>query len=266
MTPQEDGVRGQLDEPPGPGPSGIHRLFSRLRQRSSSPSAVLPEVKPDLLERLTPTALKALALAHDEAKTLGHRTVGTEHLLLALTRDPELTAYPVLEQLGAAPATIRAEVLAVVVPGRGVGAEVLPCTPRARLALELAHRASTRIGVPQTGTEHLLIGLAAESEGIAARTLRKFGISAKAAEHQVTTNLDGKNDDPSDDGRRKFAEELCAAGVSESGKHQATADLDGHGANQPDASQSFAPLRMARSQAERSPAEAGSSLPSAHSS
>jgi ATP-dependent Clp protease ATP-binding subunit ClpC len=183
-------------------PSGIRRLFSRVRQQSSSPTTVLPDVRPDLLNRLSPAALKTLSFAQEEAKTLGHRHIGTEHLLLALTRDPEFAAYKLLEQMAAVPATVRDQVVQVLVPGPEVGPGALTLTPRARLALELAHRASTRIGVPQTGTEHLLIGLAAESEGIGARTLGKSGISAKAAEHQVTTQLDGKNDSGSEDARR----------------------------------------------------------------
>jgi ATP-dependent Clp protease ATP-binding subunit ClpC len=183
-------------------PSGIRRLFSRVRQQSSSPTTVLPDVRPDLLNRLSPAALKTLSFAQEEAKTLGHRHIGTEHLLLALTRDPEFAAYKLLEQMAAAPATVRDQVVQVLVTSPEVGPGALTLTPRARLALELAHRASTRIGVPQTGTEHLLIGLAAESEGIGARTLGKSGISAKAAEHQVTTQLDGKNDSGSEDARR----------------------------------------------------------------
>jgi ATP-dependent Clp protease ATP-binding subunit ClpC len=183
-------------------PSGIRRLFSRMRQQSSSPTTVLPDVRPDLLNRLSPAALKTLSFAQEEAKTLGHRHIGTEHLLLALTRDPEFAAYKLLEQMAAVPGTVRDQVVQVLVPGPEVGPGALTLTPRARLALELAHRASTRIGVPQTGTEHLLIGLAAESEGIGARTLGKSGISAKAAEHQVTTQLDGKNDSGSEDARR----------------------------------------------------------------
>jgi ATP-dependent Clp protease ATP-binding subunit ClpC len=173
----------------------IRRLFSRIRPRRPSPSPVLPDVKPSLLERLTPGALKSLSVAQEEAKSLGHRHIGTEHLLLALTKAPEFTAYRVLEQLGAVPSTVRAQVLQVLETGSGPGleSEALALTPRARLALELAHRASIRINVPETGTEHLLIGLAGESEGIGAKTLGKFSISAKDAEHQVTTNLDRAN-------------------------------------------------------------------------
>ena len=173
--------------------SGIRRLFSRVRLQRPSPSPALPDVKPDLLERLSPAALTTLSFAQEEAKSLGHRHIGTEHLLLALTRDPGFTACKILEQMGAVPATVRAQVVGVLVPGPEVEREVLTLTPRASLALELAHRASTRIDVPQTGTEHLLIGLAAESEGIGARTLGRYCISAKAVEHQVTTNIDGGN-------------------------------------------------------------------------
>ncbi|MET1089294.1 MAG: Clp protease N-terminal domain-containing protein [Arthrobacter sp.] len=94
------------DECPVSEPSGSRRLFSQMRQQSSSPSAPLPDVKPDLLERLSPAALKTLSLAQEEARTLGHRHIGTEHLLLALTRDPEFAAYRLLEQMAAVPATV----------------------------------------------------------------------------------------------------------------------------------------------------------------
>jgi ATP-dependent Clp protease ATP-binding subunit ClpA len=195
-----------------PESSGIRRLFSRMRQQSSSPSAVLPDVKPDLLERLSPAALKTLSFAQEEARTLGHRHIGTEHLLLALTRDPEFAAYKLLEQMGAVPATVRAQVVQILVTGPEAEPGALTFTPRARLALELAQRASTRIGVTQTGTEHLLIGLAAESEGIGARILGKSGISAKAVEHRVTANLDDKNADQPE-ARRNFAIAMSASHV-----------------------------------------------------
>jgi ATP-dependent Clp protease ATP-binding subunit ClpA len=215
MTPGQNGGQRDSDERPVP-LSGIRGLFSRMRQQSSSQSAVQPNVKADLLERLSPAALKALSFAQEEAKTLGHRHIGTEHLLLALTCDPECTAYKILEQMGAVPATVRAQVLQVLVTGPEPEPGALTLTPRARLALELAHRAATRIGVFQTGTEHLLIGLAAESEGIGARTLGKSGISARAAEHQVTTNLDGKNAVGPED-RRNFAIALSASHAAQTG-------------------------------------------------
>jgi ATP-dependent Clp protease ATP-binding subunit ClpA len=226
MTPGQNGRQRDSDERPVP-LSGIRGLFSRMRQQSSSQSAVQPNVKADLLERLSPAALETLSFAQEEARTLGHRHIGTEHLLLALTRDPEFAAYKLLEQMGAVPATVRGQVVQVLVTGPETESGALTLTPRARLALELAHRASTRIGVPQTGTEHLLIGLAAESEGIGARTLGKSGISAKAAEHQVTTNLDGKNAVGPED-RRNFAMALSASHVSTTATpNQAAANPEG---------------------------------------
>lgn len=190
-NPQADDRQHEPGGIPAPEPTGIRRLFSRFRQQRPSPAATQRDVKPDLLDRLTPAALKTLSLAQEEAKALGHRHIGTEHLLLALTRDPDFTAYKILKQLGATPATVRTQVIHVLVAGPEVEPGVLALTPRARLALELADRASTRIEVPQIGTEHLLIGLAAENEGIGAKALGKCSVSAKAVEYQVTANLDG---------------------------------------------------------------------------
>lgn len=168
------------------------KAWGRTQRISPSSAAVdaIPEGKPDQLERLSEAGLNALIVAHEEARILGHRTVGTEHLLLALTRNAESGAFRVMERMGASPARVRADTLQTVVSGAAPTSGQLAFTPRARLAVELAHRASTRIGVPQTGTEHLLIGLAAEAEGIAAKTLNKSGICARTAENQVTADLD----------------------------------------------------------------------------
>lgn len=149
---------------------------------------------PGQLERLSPDALNALVVARQQAVSLRHRAVGTEHLLLALTLDAASGAFKVMQQMEANPDTVRAEISRLLVPGArtATASELPPFTPRARLAIELAHRASARIGVTLTATEHLLIGLAAESEGIAAKALNKFGVIARTAENQVTADLDEK--------------------------------------------------------------------------
>lgn len=169
--------------------------------REQIPSAslvvgVTQDERPDLRERLSPAGLDTLEVAQAEARFLGHRRVGTEHLLLALTRNAESGACTVMERMGATPARVRADVLSAIVTGAAPISGPLAFTPRARLAVELAHRASARIGVPRTGTEHLLIGLAAEGEGIAAKALHKSGILARTAENQVTADLDGKTPAP----------------------------------------------------------------------
>jgi ATP-dependent Clp protease ATP-binding subunit ClpC len=166
---------------------------NRQQIPQASPSvSVTPDGRPGLLERLSAAGRETLDAAQEMARTLGHRTVGTEHLLLALTSNAESGAHKVMERMGTTPAKLRADVLGALVIGAAPTPGRLAFTPRARLAVELAHRASARIGVPQTGTEHLLIGLAAEGEGIAAKALQQSGICARTAENQVTADLDGK--------------------------------------------------------------------------
>lgn len=147
---------------------------------------------PGQLERLSPDALNALVVAREQAIILRHRAVGTEHLLLALSLDSGSGAFQVMQRMGANPDAVRADISRFLVPGTGPASDLTSFTPRARLAIELAHRASARIGVPLTATEHLLIGLASENEGIAAKALNKFGVIARTAENQVTADLDEK--------------------------------------------------------------------------
>lgn len=169
----------------------------RTRQSVSAESAkTAQEANADLLEHLTPEGHNVLEAAINEAWDLGHGRVGTEHLLLALTRNAESGACRVMEQLGTTPLRIRTDVLNSLTTGAKPSSVPLALTPRARLAVELGHRASARIGVPLTAPEHLLIGLAAEGEGIAAKALQKSGIVARTAENQVTANLDGRTTAP----------------------------------------------------------------------
>jgi hypothetical protein len=188
--------------PPNSGPAEM-TLYPHnggpTRQEILSSSASLDAARDrrtELFERLSLAGQDALNAAQEEASALGHRSVGTEHLLLALTRQSESGACKVMERMGVNPARVRADVLNAVVPGAGPTSGVLAFTPRARLAVELAHRAAARIDVSQTGTEHLLIGLAAEAEGIAAKALHKSGIVLRTAENQVTADLDGNTQLP----------------------------------------------------------------------
>jgi ATP-dependent Clp protease ATP-binding subunit ClpA len=165
---------------------GPHPIPQR-RSVEASLAGPLPK-----LERLTSSALNGLIAAAEQARTLRHRTVGTEHLLLALALDAESGAFRMMQRMGANPETIVNDTLRALVPGAMPAPDRPALSPRARLAVELANRASARIGVASTGTEHLLIGLAAESEGIAAKALYKSGIVARVAESHVIAELDGK--------------------------------------------------------------------------
>jgi ATP-dependent Clp protease ATP-binding subunit ClpC len=202
-------MTGQLgDEPYRPGKLsravasllGLSTAKSLTRCSNTKGMKSVQEANADLLDRLTPAGRRVLDAARNEAWALGQSKVGTEHLLLALTRDPESGACRVLEQLGAIPSRVQADVLGSLVSGAKSApatgkippAGPLGLTPRARLAVQLGHRASARIGVPSTAPEHLLIGLAAEAEGVAAKALRNSGITARTAEKRVTSDLDGR--------------------------------------------------------------------------
>jgi ATP-dependent Clp protease ATP-binding subunit ClpC len=193
MTPEDD--HPGLGEPPVRRPyfSRIYRPFRRAGKRLPVESPGLSsDSTPGLRERLSPGARGALDAAEEEARALGHRAVGTEHLLLALTRKADSDACRLMQRMGASPDRVRAEVWKAAVAGAVPTPGRPALTPRARLAVDLGHRAAIRIGAPYTGPEHLLIGLAAEGEGIAARALHKSGILARSAEQHAAALLDGK--------------------------------------------------------------------------
>lgn len=193
MTPEDE--HPGLGEPPVRR-SYFSRIYQQLRHAGNRPPAESPgpssDGTHDQRERLSPGARSALDAAQEEARMLGHRAVGTEHLLLALTRNADSDACGLMKRMGASPAGVRADVLKVVAAGAAPTPDRPALTPRARLAVDLGHRAAIRIGAPYTGPEHLLIGLAAEGEGIAARTLYKSGILARTAEQHAAALLDGK--------------------------------------------------------------------------
>lgn len=122
-------------------------------------------------------AAAALTLAQVEAARLGHTTVGTEHLLLALTDGTTSDACRILAELGTSCAIIQAAVTALLPAGTPGRRDQLHLTPRARVALDIAVRSAARLGAGSTSPRHLLYGLAAEREGIAARLLLAHGVS-----------------------------------------------------------------------------------------
>ena len=126
-----------------------------------------------MFERFTERARQAVVLAQDEARLLRHDHIGTEHLLLGLFREEEGIAARVLESF--APAEeVRAEVVRTVGQGDGVKSGQIPFTPRAKEALELALREALTIGHKHIGTEHVLLALARENDGVAMQILRGF--------------------------------------------------------------------------------------------
>ncbi len=138
-----------------------------------------------MLGRFTEKAQKVLMLAKEEAKNLRHPAVGTEHLLLGLIREGEGIAAKALQGLGVDLNSVRTQVEGIVGKGAGAQAGEVGFTPRAKKVLELANDEGRRQGVNYVGTEHILLGLIREGEGVAARVLANMNISADKVLRQV---------------------------------------------------------------------------------
>ena len=145
--------------------------------------------------RFTERAQKVLALAQEEAIRLGHNNVGTEHILLGLIREGEGIAAKALQVLGLGPEKIQKEVETLI--GRGQEAvQTIHYTPRAKKVIELSMDEARKLGHSYVGTEHILLGLIREGEGVAARVLNNLGVSLNKARQQVLQLL-GSNESSS---------------------------------------------------------------------
>ncbi len=141
--------------------------------------------------RFTERAQRVFMLAQEEAKRLRHPAVGTEHLLLGLLREGEGIAARALQSLGLDLNKVREEVERIVSPGDSRVGDEVGLTPRAKKVLELAHEEGRRQGVSYVGTEHLLLGLIREGEGVAARVLINQGLTMDSVRRQVLMLLGG---------------------------------------------------------------------------
>jgi ATP-dependent Clp protease ATP-binding subunit ClpC len=127
-----------------------------------------------MFERFTERARQVVVLAQEEARTLKHNYIGTEHILLGLLREEEGLAARVLESLDITVERVRGQVVRIVGSGEEVTSGQIPFTPRAKKVLELALREALSLGHNYIGTEHILLGLVRENEGVAARILLDF--------------------------------------------------------------------------------------------
>src|SRR6266511_504052 len=144
-----------------------------------------------LFERFTERARQVVVLAQDEARALKHNYIGTEHLLLGLLREEEGLAARVLESLDITVEEVRAQVARIVGQGDEVTTGQIPFTPRAKKVLELALREALSLGHNYIGTEHILLGLVRENEGVAARILLDFDADADKIRNEIIRMLSG---------------------------------------------------------------------------
>jgi ATP-dependent Clp protease ATP-binding subunit ClpC len=139
-----------------------------------------------MFNRFTERARKVIILAKEEAKRFNHDYIGTEHILLGLIREGEGVASAVLQNLGLTPDNIRLEIEKLVQPGPStVVSGDIPFTPRAKKVIELAMDEARNLGHNYIGTEHLLLGLIREGEGVASQVLLNLGLDLNKVRNEV---------------------------------------------------------------------------------
>jgi ATP-dependent Clp protease ATP-binding subunit ClpC len=142
-----------------------------------------------MFERFTDTGIKVIKLAHEEARRLGHNFVGTEQILLGLIGEGNGVAAKVLQSLGVTLKEAREEVEKIIGRGSGFVAVEIPFTPRSKRVLELSLEESRTLGQDYVGTEHLLLGLLRDGEGVAAKVLLNLGVDSIEARTRVIQML-----------------------------------------------------------------------------
>jgi ATP-dependent Clp protease ATP-binding subunit ClpA len=145
-----------------------------------------------VFERFTERGRQVVVLAQDEARALKHNYIGTEHMLLGLLREKEGLAARVLESLDITVEEVRAHASRIVGQGAQATTGEIPFTPRAKKVLELALREALSLGHNHVGTEHILLGIARENEGVAARILREFDADAETIRREVARMASGR--------------------------------------------------------------------------
>jgi hypothetical protein len=176
-----------------------------------------------MFERFTDRARRVVVLAQDEARLLRHTYIGTEHLLLGLVHEGDGVAAQALKEMQVSLTAVREEVEAVIGTGQQAPASHIPFTPRAKKVLELALREALQLGHNYIGTEHILLGLIREGEGVAAQVLVRLGADLDRVREKViellppetaeTARLAGRTTSRKE--RRMFADLLARVAKAE---------------------------------------------------
>ena len=144
-----------------------------------------------MFERFTDRARRVVVLAQEEARLLNHNYIGTEHLLLGLIHEGEGLAAKALESLGVTLDQVRSQVEDMIGVGTATPQGHIPFTPRAKKVLELSLREALQLGHNYIGTEHILLGLLREGEGVAAQVLMKIGLDMQKVRQTVLQLMQG---------------------------------------------------------------------------
>jgi len=144
-----------------------------------------------MFERFTDRARRVVVLAQEEARMLNHNYIGTEHILLGLIHEGEGVAAKALESLGISLDAVRQQVEEIIGQGQQAPSGHIPFTPRAKKVLELSRREAEQLGHSYIGTEHILLGLLREGDGVAAQVLVKLGADLNRVRQMVIQWLHG---------------------------------------------------------------------------
>src|SRR6186997_1236913 len=174
-----------------------------------------------MFERFTDRARRVVVLAQEEARMLNHNYIGTEHILLGLIHEGEGVAAKALESLGISLEAVRSQVEEIIGQGGSSPSGHIPFTPRAKKVLELSLRGALQLGHNYIGTEHILLGLIREGEGVAAQVLVKLGADLSRVRQQVIQLLSGYQGS----GNAPGGSEKAGATAGGSGETQPTGSL-----------------------------------------
>ncbi len=163
-----------------------------------------------MFERFTDRARRVVVLAQEEARLLNHSYIGTEHILLGLIHEGEGVAAKALESLNISLEAVRAQVEEIIGQGGSSPSGHIPFTPRAKKVLELSLREALQLGHNYIGTEHILLGLIREGEGVAAQVLVKLGADLSRVRQQVIQLLSGYEGGSKSEGEAVGAKETPA--------------------------------------------------------
>jgi ATP-dependent Clp protease ATP-binding subunit ClpC len=168
-----------------------------------------------MFERFTDRARRVVVLAQEEARTLNHNYIGTEHILLGLLHEGEGVAARSLHELDISLDAVRAQVEEIIGHGQQAPSGQIPFTPRAKKALELSLREALNMGHNYIGTEHILLGLIREGEGVAAQVLVKLGADLNRVRQQIIEMLPGAADLADQEGTQGERDTLSAEALAD---------------------------------------------------
>ncbi|HIF67059.1 MAG TPA: ATP-dependent Clp protease ATP-binding subunit [Acidimicrobiia bacterium] len=184
-----------------------------------------------MFERFTDRARRVVVLAQEEARLLNHNYIGTEHILLGLIHEGEGVAAKALESLGISLEAVRSQVEEIIGQGGSSPSGHIPFTPRAKKVLELSLREALQLGHNYIGTEHILLGLIREGEGVAAQVLVKLGADLSRVRQQVIQLLSGYSGSGQGEGSEPGKETVGGSANRGDGPQGGSAVLDQFGRN-----------------------------------